>query len=163
MNAVRTLQFLLRQLAARYPQIPLIAADGIFGEETLEALMIFQRDFSLPVTGVADRTTWDTLVRQVGLLTGGPASPLPGYLDSPSLSDFRDTRTLEHVTRFLFNALSGIVQNFSPTVGPNDAQDGNIRILQQLSGLPATGVLDDETWARLLRLFQLFLLRLRRR
>ena len=163
MNAVRTLQIMLRQLSTRYPQIPTVDADGIFGEETLEAVMIFQRDFSLPVTGVVDRTTWDALVRQTGMLTGAPPSPLPGYLDAPSLSDFTDAQTLHRVTRFLFNALAGVVQNFTRTDGPGASLEQNLRILQQLSGLPVTGALDDQTWARLLRLFQLFLLRLRRR
>ena len=163
MNAVRTLQLMLRRLSARYPQIPMVAADGIFGEDTLEAVMIFQRDFSLPVTGVVDRTTWEALVRQTGLLTGAPPSPLPGYLDAPSLSDFTDAQTLSRVTRFLFNALAGAVSNFTRTNGPGVPPEQNIRALQQLSGLPVTGILDDASWRRLLRLFQLFILRLGRR
>lgn len=162
MNAVRDLQLMLRRLSARYPQIPMVAADGIFGEETLEAVMIFQRDFSLPVTGVVDRTTWEALVRQTGLVNGAPSSPLPGYLDSPSLSDFTDAQTLSRVTRFLFNALAGAASNFTRTDGPGVPPEQNIRVLQQLSGLPVTGSLDDASWRRLLRLFQLFVLRLRR-
>ena len=159
MKPVRTLQFMLRQLSIRYPQIPPVTVDGVFGEETLEAVMIFQRDFSLPVTGVVDRATWDAIARQTSLLAGGPSSPLPGYLDAPSLSDFQDPRTLRAVTRFIFNALSGLLQNFTRSDGPSSTPEENIRALQRLSGLPVTGVLDDKSWGVLLRLFQLFILR----
>ena len=38
--------------------IPTIAADGIFGERTREAVEAFQRIFDLPVSGVVDFPTW---------------------------------------------------------------------------------------------------------
>ena len=159
MNGVRILQLMLRQLAARYPQIPPVAADGIFGEETLEAVMIFQRDFSLPVTGVVTRTAWEAMAREVARITGAPTSPHPGYLDAPPLSEFRDGETLRALTRFLFRALSEEVENFTPPDAPGASPEENIRTLQHLSGLPVTGVLDDAAWRKLLRLFQLFVLR----
>ena len=40
---------------------PRLATDGVFGERTLEAVMLFQREFGLPVTGVVDQRTWDAI------------------------------------------------------------------------------------------------------
>ena len=48
---VKSLQAMLRQISYVYPVIPRLVPDGLFGEETLEAVMIFQREFRLPVTG----------------------------------------------------------------------------------------------------------------
>ena len=58
---VRRLQEMLHMLSLTYPQLPPLKADGIFGEHTLEAVMIFQRDFHPPVTGVVDRATWQAI------------------------------------------------------------------------------------------------------
>ena len=42
-NPVRNLQYMLWRLATRYPFLPKLAMDGLFGEETLEAVMLFQQ------------------------------------------------------------------------------------------------------------------------
>ena len=61
-TAIRDLQYMLNQLARRNPALPRLMESGIFDELTLEAVMIFQRDFSPPVTGVVDENTWYAIV-----------------------------------------------------------------------------------------------------
>ena len=58
---VRGLQYMLRRLSEVYEFLPQLATDGIFGERTLEAVMLFQREFHPPVTGVVDRGTWNAI------------------------------------------------------------------------------------------------------
>ena len=60
-NPVRSLQYMLRRLAGRYDFLPQLALDGIFGERTLEAVMLFQRELAPPVTGVVDQRTWNAI------------------------------------------------------------------------------------------------------
>lgn len=55
---VRTIQKQLNTIASVYTLIPKIAEDGIFGEKTKEAVIAFQKIFSLPQSGVVDYTTW---------------------------------------------------------------------------------------------------------
>ena len=55
---VRQIQQQLARISQAYPAIPTIAADGIFGERTREAVEAFQRIFDLPVSGVVDFPTW---------------------------------------------------------------------------------------------------------
>lgn len=55
---VRQMQSQLNRIAQNYPAIPMIAADGIYGSATAEAVRIFQRIFDLPQTGVVDYPTW---------------------------------------------------------------------------------------------------------
>lgn len=55
---VRTLQNQLNRIARNYPAIPTLAADGIYGDATAEAVRTFQGIFDLPETGIADYPTW---------------------------------------------------------------------------------------------------------
>ena len=55
---VRQLQNQLNTISKGYPLIPKVAADGIYGENTAEAVRTFQKVFNLPQTGVVDYPTW---------------------------------------------------------------------------------------------------------
>ncbi len=55
---VQQMQEQLNRISDNYPAIPKIAADGIYGSQTAEAVRIFQRIFNLPQTGVTDYATW---------------------------------------------------------------------------------------------------------
>ena len=57
-SKVRQMQEQLNVIADAYPAIPRIAADGIFGPATAEAVRTFQSVFGLPVTGIVDYPTW---------------------------------------------------------------------------------------------------------
>lgn len=57
-DKVRQIQQQLNRIAQNYPAIPTIAADGIFGQRTAEAVRSFQRIFGLPVSGIVDYPTW---------------------------------------------------------------------------------------------------------
>lgn len=55
---VRQMQQQLNRIAQNYPAIPKIAADGIFGPATAQAVRTFQGIFNLPQSGVVDFPTW---------------------------------------------------------------------------------------------------------
>lgn len=55
---VLQMQNQLNRIARNYPAIPVIAADGIYGSATADAVRTFQRIFKLPQTGVVDYPTW---------------------------------------------------------------------------------------------------------
>lgn len=55
---VQQVQEQLAVIAGVYTAIPRITADGVFGEQTAEAVRQFQKIFKLPVTGVIDFATW---------------------------------------------------------------------------------------------------------
>ncbi|MGC6175286.1 peptidoglycan-binding protein [Lacrimispora sp. 38-1] len=57
-DKVRQVQEQLDTIAGVYTRIPRITADGIYGENTAEAVRQFQSIFKLPVTGVIDFATW---------------------------------------------------------------------------------------------------------
>lgn len=57
-EAVRQMQEQLNAIADVYYVVPNIAADGIFGPRTAEAVRAFQRQFDLTPSGIVDFTTW---------------------------------------------------------------------------------------------------------
>lgn len=56
--SVRTIQEQLNAISNNYPAIPKVAVDGIYGQETVNAVTTFQQIFGLPQTGIVDRATW---------------------------------------------------------------------------------------------------------
>ncbi len=59
---VRLMQEYLSVISTRYPTIPSVEPDGIFGGNTELAVQRFQQTTGLPATGVIDVTTWERIV-----------------------------------------------------------------------------------------------------
>ena len=58
---VSDLQGYLNIAAEKYPRIPKVRVDGIFGENTQQAVLAFQRELGLNTDGVVGVQTWDAL------------------------------------------------------------------------------------------------------
>ena len=59
---IRSLQTMLRVIAEDDSRLPTVVPDGLYGQSTLQAVSAFQRLYGLPVTGIADRITWERIV-----------------------------------------------------------------------------------------------------
>jgi len=59
---VKLMQTYLNVIARRYPSIPLVTADGIYGRDTENAVLSFQRAVRLNPTGIIDVSTWERIV-----------------------------------------------------------------------------------------------------
>lgn len=59
---ISLLQYLLSVLSQFYTTIPFVNIDGIYGEQTRQAVRALQQDAGLPQTGVVDEATWNALV-----------------------------------------------------------------------------------------------------
>ena len=161
---VRSLQYMLNQLAIHNDRLTRLAVDGIFGERTLEAVMVFQRENRLPVTGTVDLATWNTIrdaYFQAELLHGFP--PALNVLPNGAYTAAEgQTCEVLRIVQAMFGSLTKVMSNFSPCQ-MNCCNDGetyqNIREVQRLSGLPVTGVLDRSTWAYMVQLYQTLITR----
>ncbi len=61
-SAIREVQkFLYTVSTAVNPDVPRVAIDGIYGDETSQAVRIFQIIYGIPETGYVDRSTFDML------------------------------------------------------------------------------------------------------
>ena len=64
-DAVMQLQQLMNQVAVLYCAAPFVPVDGVFGTATRDAVEQFQQGLGLPVTGVVDRQTWQSIYDQL--------------------------------------------------------------------------------------------------
>lgn len=55
---VKMLQEQLSRIAQNYPSLPRLTPDGIYGQNTANAVRQFQSIFGLPATGIVDYATW---------------------------------------------------------------------------------------------------------
>jgi len=80
------MQTYLNAIGAQFPSIPQLTVDGDFGPMTRDAVVAFQRQFGLSPDGVIGPLTWEAIVEQYALVSGGappspfppPATPFPG-------------------------------------------------------------------------------------
>ena len=82
---VTSLQSMLRAIAFVEQQFPVISATGLFDEDTLEAVLRFQKQNYLPVTGIVDEETWDSIASAfINAYRQLPPVSVPPYtLDNP--------------------------------------------------------------------------------
>lgn len=156
---VRSLQYMLNELAIHDPKLVRLAVDGVFGERTLEAVMVFQREYHPPVNGVVNMGTWDAIREayfRAELYYGAPP-PLNVLPSGTYTADEGAEGEPILIVQAMFAALTKKVSNFSSCEinGCNDGKThANIRVVQGLAGLPVTGALDRATWSFLVQLYQ---------
>lgn len=164
MNPVQSLQHMLNHLARTMPTLPRLAETGIFDEPTLEAVMIFQRDSGLPVTGIVDQAVWNTITAAYyeNLLLFGDPPPLhvfPGGSNEVKESE-RAAELL--IAQAMITELLKVISNFE-AVNFDGINSGatlrNLKLLQSLSSLPDSGTLNRATWAVLATLYRTFVTR----
>ena len=81
-EAVVELQTYLSFLSGAFPAIPQISVTGVFGEDTKNAVRIFQSMMGLPVDGIVGPETWDaiaSLYEDVRLGQVKQPGQFPGY------------------------------------------------------------------------------------
>lgn len=161
---VRSLQSMLRTISFHDAAIPRVVPDGIFGERTLEAVMTFQREHGLPVTGKVDSATWNAVVAayreaQFFLALPRPANLFPAFF--PDIYPGESSLYLFPI-QGMFVGLSYTLEEVE--VGPVDGVHlgpsvRNTMWLQERGDLKPTGVFDRRTWDLLARLYDTFVMR----
>ncbi len=57
-DSVMQIQEQLNAIANVYSVVPAVAVDGVYGQQTENAVRIFQQTFGLPANGIVDFPTW---------------------------------------------------------------------------------------------------------
>ncbi len=161
---VRRVQELLRTLSYADRAIPFLVPDGIFGEPTLEGVMVFQRRMGLPVTGSVDQATWEALLAEALRVDHALAPPPPARLYHPRLADLPPDQAspLLYPIQGMLLALAEVfdpLQGVSPSGILDRETRENLRWLQNRCQQPETGQLDRQTWELLARLYTTFIVR----
>ena len=151
---VRSLQTMLRVIAERDKRLPSVIPDGIYGRNTMTAVSAFQRKAGLPVTGIADQTTWETIVSayEPALIEVTEAQPIEVILDPGQVIRKGESHPNIYLVQAMLTVLSETMYSVTPPsmTGVNDlATSNSLASFQELSLLPVTGELDKQTWKHL--------------
>ena len=151
---IRSLQTMLRVIAENNPAHERIIPDGIYGPETVTAISTFQRLHGLPITGITDNNTWDTVVAvyEEAFIEQAEAHPLEIVLNPGQV--IRKGERHPHI--YLVQAILAVLsENYESIARPeftgilDNATSDALSTFQQITGLPMTGNLDKQTWKHL--------------
>lgn len=164
MNAVKSLQHMLNYFSRTVGTLPRLAETGVFDESTLEAVMIFQRDFGFPVTGVLDQETWDSITAHYyrSLFQFGTPPLLSVFPSGAGFVGEYERSAELLIVQAMLTSLQAVITNFEPVQlnGINsDSTTENLKRVQILAGLNVSGSLDRATWAILAALYRIFVTR----
>ena len=148
------LQTYLHAIALMNDKIPVIVPDGVYSNETAEAVRAFQREYGLPQTGAADPATWNSIVSVYrGYLSGAPipyaAFPSAGYKAHPG-----DHGLLIYIIQAMLSDIGEKYDNAPPVKICGDYDDPTsaaVKRFQQWCGIPQSGQVDSGTWNMLVR------------
>jgi len=145
---VMKMQRFLNLISTKYPTIPKLMEDGIFGNGTAAAVREFQRIFGLGQDGVIGLNTWNAIVREHNKISGGPT----GNFESPVFpgTALRRGSSGDNV-RLMQNYLNNLSNHYGL---PRIVVDGSfgqstenaVKAFQQMVGLPADGIIGQDTW-----------------
>lgn len=149
-DEVRIIQYYLAVIGRYYDTVPIIAVDGIYGDETTNAVKAFQQTFGLTPDGIVGVNTWNDIYRAYrGIIADQNINPSRGAL-YPGMV-MRIGSTGEYVT-LLQTYLSAISDSFPsiPKITPDGqfgpATDAAVRAFQKEFGLTPNGIVGVITW-----------------
>lgn len=145
---------MLRVIAQEDERQPSVVPDGIYGNQTMNAVSAFQRTHGLPITGVADQNTWDAIVAvyEPTLIRVGPAQVVELILQPSQVIRRGDREPNIYLIQAMLLVLSQIYQSISPPSQSgtlDEATSTALESFQSLTGLPQTGEVDKVTWKHL--------------
>lgn len=151
---IRSLQTMLRVIAEHDPSYVTLVPDGIYGPDTVRAISTFQRKHGIPVTGVTDQATWETVVAvyEPALTEQGPAQPVNIILNPGQVIRKGERNPNLYLAQGMLVVLSDRYRSIGcPSLNGllDDPTADSLASFQFLTGLPMTGTLDRHTWKHL--------------
>ena len=157
---VQLVQYFLNVLSVYYDSIPAVDIDGILGPETRNAIIEFQKTMKLPLTGTIDEETWNTMYNSVlGILRALP----PAAIQLPALifPNIIYSEGTERPGVFIIQEVLAYISTIVPEI-PYVQPDGRygpettaaVTVFQRIYGLEPTGIVDEETWNKLISVYR---------
>lgn len=150
--AITAIQRLLRDAGYN------IKPDGIYGDETYNAVREFQVFNRLPPTGKVDLQTFEALAKAAGPILGySCVLIIPETLEGGVILPGEESSVVT-IIQAMLKALA-VIYDFEDIElsGVYDTEtEAAIRDIQRINGLPLTGVVDPDTWNALVSEYEKF-------
>ena len=163
-NSVRTKQVQLNRISRNYPSIPKIApVDGVFGQETDDAVREFQRIFKLTADGIIGKATWYRIaylynsVKRLSELDSEGISLDEVAQQFPSLLSPGDTGDEVRMIQYYLQVVAAYYDTVPPltTTGVYDnATYQAVMAFQRTFGLTPDGIMGQQTWNELYKAYR---------
>ena len=157
-DAVAIIQTSLNEIGTNYPAIPRINVDGIYGENTENAVRTFQRIFGLTPDGIVGLATWYRIVylyvgiRRLAELNSRGQQLYGESFEYTGTVQSGDTGLKVTVAQYMLSVLS----EFYYTIPFVDADgvfgtntENAVKAFQRTFGLPVTGVITAGVWNKM--------------
>ncbi len=153
-DAVLYISFLLAYTGYSYPEVLPRGLTDYFDEDLAASVRSFQQLFGLPITGIVDRSTWNSMstayLSLMARLSPGQSDPgveavtdYPGGLASGSTGPA--VLQLQRWLNLSAQRYCGVL--FAPEDGLFGSQTAaSVSSFQAAFGLPHTDVVDEDTW-----------------
>ena len=155
-NIQRYLRALISQQNTRIFSVPI---DGIYDSATRNAISEFQKMYSLPVTGIVDKITFDMLFSEYTRTNRASERVTPSFFPNTPIgyeTGLGERSFLVELIQFILGELRISYDSipFFDRTGEFDRDTSNaIKEFQRLSSLPATGKVDAVTLNALSRAY----------
>jgi len=155
-NDVLLMQKYLNSMASVFPSIPVITADGVFGNNTADAVREFQRLFGLTADGIIGRNTWERIVYIYNSMPNVSAPIFPGT----ALREGSSGNNVNLMQRYLNE-----IARYNSSI-PSVTVDGifgagtkrTVTAFQNKFGLSADGVIGRNTWNKIVSIYNILLM-----
>ncbi len=147
---VSVVQYYLNTIANFNPKIPSVPFNGVYDEQTRDAVTAFQREYGLPQTGEVNEETWNKMASvYLGMVEsaggmGTSAELFPGTLLNLGSSG-EDVELLQTYLNVVAQVYTEIPQ-ISVSGNFDAATQNAVRIFQRVFGIPESGIVGPVTW-----------------
>ena len=159
---VQILQYYLNFLGFFNPKLPQITVDGIFGRETYDAVLTFQRVYGLTTDGIVGRNTWNRLQNAYDGVVNSLPSQYKTYKNLIYPGYIITTGAKGSVVRQLQTYIN-VIAAYIPSV-PRVTVDGDygentakaVREIQRINGLTTNGQVGPLTWNAIIEMYNAY-------
>lgn len=159
-SLIYELQNMLYYLSFFDKSIPKVYPDGIYSQETENAVAAFQAQNGIAPTGIVDHATWVILKKEYMRLQEENAPPAPIAIFPSSVYETQtgETSGIITVIQILLDDLAHHlpIDRIEQTGVNDEATMNAVRQYQLLRSLPQTGLVDKRTWDALAEDYKLF-------
>lgn len=157
-SGVQVVQYFLSVMSRYNSSVPPVAIDGVYGENTRDAVLAFQRAYGLPQDGIMGRQTWAVLYRAVKGV--GVVTPL---FDLVAPQPFDGTI----LRRGMRSSQVGLLQEYLSFIARFDENIPRVQVteyfgdqtynavtaFQRQYGLTPDGIVGEGTWNRITSIY----------
>ena len=160
-SPIHNLQVFLRLIAGKYTDIPSVIPDGVYGDNTKDAVRVFQEKTGLMPTGETDNSTWNKIVETYFEIESEINAPFVSgiYPENGFREDYNSYSPTVYIVQTMLASLSQRFNNIpEPQLsGVIDYRTTeSINSVKILSGLNPDGNINKIFWEYLSAIYSVF-------